>query len=259
MKKQTIGFIGGGRITRIILQAYENAQISFSEIRVFDPNEGVITALKTRYPYIVASTENFSLSGEADVVILAVHPPVMAETLTKLRGLLKKEAILISLAPKITLQKMQEILGGHDAMARINPSASSILNEGLNPVCYAPTVTAAQKEAVAAMMQPLGALPEVAEHKIEAYAMISAMGHTYFWPQLQKLKELAIGFGMDEPEAESVITDMMWGTTETLFNSGLSYEEVMDLIPVKPLGEAQPSILGYYDQYLKALFEKIKP
>ena len=51
---------------------------------------------------------------------------------------------------------------------------------------------------------------------------------------------------------------MLWGTTETLFNSGLTYEEVMDLVPVKPMGEVEETIKGYYTQYLTALFQKIK-
>jgi pyrroline-5-carboxylate reductase len=53
-------------------------------------------------------------------------------------------------------------------------------------------MTGEMKAIVKELMLPLGSLPEVAEPRIEAYAMISAMGHTYFWPQIQKLKELAI-------------------------------------------------------------------
>ena len=117
---------------------------------------------------------------------------------------------------------MSDALGGFSNIARINPSASSIINKGINPVCFSPLMNEDKKAAIVALMKPLGALPEVAESKIEAYAMISAMGHTYFWPQIQKLKELAISFGMDEDEAQSVIAEMLNGTSETLFNSGMT-------------------------------------
>jgi hypothetical protein len=30
---------------------------------------------------------------------------------------------------------------------------------------------------------------------------------------------------------------MLWGTIETLFNSGLTYEKVIDLVPVKPMAD----------------------
>ena len=64
---------------------------------------------------------------------------------------------------------------------------------------------------------------------------------------------------MDEIEAAKTISNMLWGTTETLFNSGLTYNEVADLVPVKPMAEVEETIKGYYDQYLTGIFNKIKP
>jgi pyrroline-5-carboxylate reductase len=181
------------------------------------------------------------------------------ETLAKIKDYIQQDSILVSLAPKLTIQKMSDALGGFPSIARINPSASSIVNEGINPVYFSPQMEKDRKQELITLMQPLGSMPIVEEHKIEAYAMINAMGHTYFWFQVQKLKELAVEFGLDEEEAKDVISEMLWGTTETLFNSGLTYAEVVDLVPVKPLGEVEVTIKGYYDQYLRTLFGKIKP
>ncbi len=258
METQSIGFIGGGRITRIFLVAFNNASAGIDQVRVFDPEETVLTALKNQFPEILASSNDISDAAGADIVFLAVHPPVMMEILSKIKGGLNPDAIIISLAPKFTIRKMTDALSGFSHIARINPSASSIMNKGLNPVCYSASMTGEMKAIVKELMLPLGSLPEVTEPKIEAYAMISAMGHTYFWPQIQKLKELAISFGMDEPEAQTVIAEMLNGTSETLFNSGLTYAEVVDLVPVKPLGEVETAIIGYYEQYLTALHNKIK-
>jgi pyrroline-5-carboxylate reductase len=64
---------------------------------------------------------------------------------------------------------------------------------------------------------------------------------------------------MDESEAKITISNMLWGTTETLFNASLSYAEVADLVPVKPMAEVEETIKGYYDQYLNGIYNKIKP
>jgi pyrroline-5-carboxylate reductase len=115
-----------------------------------------------------------------------------------------------------------------------------------------------EKKALMHVFDELGYSPIVDDSKIEAYAVISAMGHTYFNFQLQKLKELAVEFGMDETEAARVISSMLWGTTEVLFDSGLTYAQVTDLVPVKPMAEVEETIKGYYDQYLKGIYQKIK-
>jgi pyrroline-5-carboxylate reductase len=157
------------------------------------------------------------------------------------------------------MEKMSTGLGGHKNLARMNPSASTVINKGVNPVAFDHECSATLKQDFMNVFGQLGYTPEVDETKIEAYAVISAMGHTYFFFQLHKLKELATSFGMDDKEAETAIAEMISGTTNTLFNSGLPYNEVSDLVPVRPMAEVEETIKGYYDQYLTGIFNKIKP
>ena len=70
----------------------------------------------------------------------------------------------------------------------------------------------------------MGKCPEVAENKLEAYAIITAMG-----------------------------------AANTLFRSGMSAEEEIDLIPVKPLGEEETIIKAMYGSKLRPLYEKSAP
>jgi pyrroline-5-carboxylate reductase len=255
---KTIGFIGGGRVTRILLKAFANAGTELGGVSVYDPNPVVLENLKGSFQTIAISSNDLTAAAGADIVFLAVHPPVMMEALAAVNPHLKPSSLIVSLAPKFTIEKMGSILGNHTDIARINPSASSYINAGINPVTFSINMTPASRESLLNLMKPVGAMPEVDESKMEAYAMISAMGHTYFWFQLQKLKELAIEFGMSEPEAEEVISGMIGGTVKTMFHAGLTYPEVIDLIPVKPLAPVESMISGFYDEHLITLFNKIK-
>jgi pyrroline-5-carboxylate reductase len=256
---KTIAFIGGGRITKIMLRAFSNKNVKFERIYVFDPVEETLKKLKSCYNEIEISQESLLPGFIPDVIFLAVHPPVMMETLQKIKSSLKPETMLISLAPKITIAKMTETLDGFSTIARVNPSATSYINDGINPVAFGPKVTESIKNQILELLSVLGRVPIVSEDKIEAYAVISAMGSTYFWFQMQELKRLAMKFGMSETEAGSTIKDMLSGSAKTLFNSGLPASEVMDLVPVKPLAEYEESIISYYDSKLTTIYEKIKP
>lgn len=258
MKTKSLGFIGGGRITRIFLQAFQNANVNFEKIVIFDVNETALSNLKNKFPQ-VSVTGNINEAVNAELVILAVHPPVTLETLEKIKGKVRAESMLLSLVPKFTIEKTSVLLGGFKNVARMNPSASTIVNKGVNPVAFSLLFDDAKKNALLELFQPLGYMPEISDSKIEAYAVVSAMGHTYFNFQLQKLKELAVSFGMDDDEAAKAISKMLWGTTETLFNSGLTYTEVADLVPVKPMAEVEETIKGYYDLFIIGIYNKIKP
>jgi pyrroline-5-carboxylate reductase len=51
----------------------------------------------------------------------------------------------------------------------------------------------------------------------------------------------------------------MTGALAVMNDSGVSEEEVQDLIPVKPLTDAQPALLEAYRTKLTAVLEKIRP
>nr|HEX3008541.1 NAD(P)-binding domain-containing protein [Bacteroidales bacterium] len=256
---KTIGFIGGGRITRIFLRAFEKNNNIFEKVAVFDTNSDVLNTLKARFPHISITGERIEYVAQSDIIFLAVHPPVMMETLEKIKDTIQPNAVVVSLAPKITTEKISAALSGFKNIIRMNPSASTVICKGINPIAFYPEIAAEVKATVLKFFAPYGYTPEVEESKIEAYAVISAMGHTYYFFQLQKLKELAINFGMNEKEAETVISEMVTSSAETLFSSGLSYNEVADLVPVRPLAEVEKTIEGFYDQHLTAIFNKIKP
>jgi pyrroline-5-carboxylate reductase len=256
---KTTGFIGGGRITRILLNGFKNANLSFETIYVCETNETVLNALKADYPRIVTSGNDLSKAASSDWVFIALHPPLLMETLTAVKDFIKKDVVLVSLAPKITIDKMKSVLPEVRNIARMNPNAGTFVNKGYNPVCFAQT---AEKKAVNEFLEifeKLGKVPVVPENQIEAYAVVSAMGHTYFWYQLQQLKELGLSYGLTESEANETISAMLQGTTETLFNSGLKYEKVVDLVPVKPMAEHENTIKEYYKTCLNGIYQKIKP
>ena len=258
MTNKSVGFIGGGRITRIFLEGWTRAQKVPASITVGDPNAETLTKLKARFPAIRTTPDN-AHAAAGDIVFLAVHPPVMADTAAGVKGAIKPGAIVVSLAPKFTFAKLSGLLGGFNRLARVIPNAPSVVNFGFDPVAFAPGLSAVDKTEITNLLAPLGECPEVAEEKLEAYAVLTAMAPTFFWFQLQALREVVAGFGLSEAEIAPAMKRMVCGAARTLLESGLTSAEVMDLIPVKPLGEMEPQVTEMYRTRLPGIYQKIKP
>jgi pyrroline-5-carboxylate reductase len=122
---KTISFIGGGRITKIMIKAFENAGITFEKTVVYDINPEALKAVKGKFN-LVNTTENLGDVLSADLIFLATHPPVTIETLEKIKGKLNSQAVLVSLVPKINIQKTIAVLENFTNVARMNPSASTM-------------------------------------------------------------------------------------------------------------------------------------
>ncbi len=259
MSNMSVGFIGGGRITRIFLDGWSRADALPGKIVVSDCNADTVAKLKARFPQIEMAPGNSAEAASQDIVFLAVHPPVMAEVCAGIKGYLKPTAFALSLAPKFTVAKLSELLGGFARIARLIPNAPSVIGAGYNPVAFGSALTPTDKAELTGLLSSLGECPEVAEEKLEAYAVLTAMGPTYLWFQLQKLREVVAGFGLSEAELAPALKRMVCGTTRTLLESCLTPAEVMDLIPVKPLAEMEAQVSEMYRTRLPALFQKIKP
>jgi pyrroline-5-carboxylate reductase len=257
MSAKTIGFVGGGRISRIFLEGWRRANAMPANMLVSDCNADTLAKLQTQFPG-VQTTGDSQTAAAQDIVFLAVHPPVMAEVATTIKDSVKPGAIVVSLAPKFTIAKMTELLGGFARLVRGIPNAPSVVNFGFNPLAFAPALSVAEKAEIIALLSPLGECPEVAEEKLEAYAVLTAMGPTYLWFQLQALRDVAAGFGLSDAEIAPALKRMVCGGARTLLESGLTPAEVMDLIPVKPLAEMEPQVSELYRTRLPALYQKIK-
>lgn len=252
---KTIGFIGGGRVTRFLLEGWKRAGKMPHEVRVADCNTEFLIAWKRDFPSVAAVST--AEAAACDLVVLAVHPPVMKDVLAAIKTHVSANATVLSLAPKFTVAVIAGALGVA-RVARLIPNAPSAIGQGFNPVAYAPQVDAETKDALADLFAPWGEAPEVPERNLEAYAMISAMGPTYMWFQWQTLRELARNFGLDAAAADQAILKMVKGAAECLLAGGRDQAEVMDMIPVKPLKDDEASITEAYRAKLTGLYEKIK-
>jgi len=257
MKTNSLGFIGGGRITKIFLQALANKNAEFQSIVVFDTNAEVLNALKLQFPQIKIA-ENLQQAASQSTVFIALHPPMIMETLDQIADTVSGDAIVVSLAPKITIEKIASKLKTKN-IVRMIPNATSFINEGYNPVTFAPAFAQSKKSDTLELLKLLGNTFEVSESKLEAYALISAMLPTYFWFQWNELSKLGIQMGLSEDESNESVHQTLVAAINLMFQSGLSPEQVMNLIPVKPIGEHQDQITEIYQTKLMGLFEKIKP
>jgi pyrroline-5-carboxylate reductase len=257
MKTKSLGFIGGGRITKIFLQALSNKQTDLQSVVVCDTNSEVLNALKKQFP-LIQETDSCKMAAKQDIVFIALHPPVVMQTLEQIKESVSDKTQIVSLAPKINIEKITSKLAVKN-IVRMIPNATSYINEGYNPVSFSIEYPLVEKQSLLEMLTNLGNTFEVEESTLEAYAIISAMLPTYFWFQWEKMQNLSLQMGLNESESREAIQQTLLAAINLFYSSGLGNNEVIDLIPVKPLGEYETQIGEIYQTTLMGLFEKIKP
>jgi len=255
----SVGFIGGGRIVRVFLDGWKRSGNWPSRVVVSDPETKPLEVLHAAFPEVVVVRGDNVQPATQEVLFLAVHPPAAKGVLGELLGRIPPATLVVSLAPKLTITEIAAALGGFERIARVIPNAPSIVGAGFNPVSFSPGLPDVDRQALAALLAPLGRRPEVPEPDLEAYAVLTGMGPTYLWFQLYELLSLAESFGLGRAAAAHALGEMVGGTLRTITQSGLSPAEVMDLVPVRPLAEDEETFKSAYRVRLRAVFDRIRP
>lgn len=257
MNREKIAFVGGGRIVRILLQGWSQAGCAPTSVHAFEPDAQAAARLASAFPEVRFSAALSEVAAEATVVFLAVHPPHVLAAVTELGSHIRPETLVISLSPKISLTQLSGCLPATRNLARCLPNAPSIVGAGFNPIALPPETALIEIDRLRALLKPLGHCPVVPEQHLEAYAVLTAMGPTYFWFQLQELRQLAGQFGLTPAEANVALDEMIKGAAQTLIESGLSVDEVIDLVPVKPLHDDEQTITDILRARLSAVYRKL--
>lgn len=253
---KSMGFIGSGRAARIMLGGLRHADALNFNVVASDISQDVIGGFVKEFPGVRAAGSDNSIPAGCDYVFISLHPPVFIDELKKVSGCIKKDAVVISLAPKIKIAKIREITGVKN-IVRLIPNSPSIIGKGYNPVVFSEGFDPSIKNEMASLFGNLGVLPEVKEETLEAYAVITAMGPTYFLYQWEEMFSLAKEFGLSEKDAMDGVTQMLSGTLSLFSEPGMTFAAKNDLIPVKPLAEGEDKIRGIFRDGLNSIYAKL--
>lgn len=259
MKDERLAFVGGGRITRILLAGWKRADRWPQDVAVLEPDGNAAERLRAAFPLVRICTAPDELARGATVLFLAVHPPHLLQATEAVAGFLAAGTLVVSLAPKIIAAQLEARLPTECRSGRVIPNAASLVGQGFNPFALGRNWSDVDRDRLLQLLNPLGESPEVPEDQLEAYAILTAMGPTYFWFQWQLLEELGQEMGLPPDAVRHGLDVMLRGATRTYFDSGASPQEIQDLIPVQPLREYAAAISQAYRGALPALYQKIKP
>ncbi len=254
---RNVSFVGGGRITRILLEGLKSHNVLPKKIKVFDPDTKTHQTLKSLAIPGLKIYEKKSGDISAELIFLAVHPPMVKEIMPEIQKNLNPQSILISLVPVVKISALQHLAGGFGRIVRMIPNAPSIIGEGYNPVCFAGSISSQEKTDLITLFNSWGQTPEVEEDKLEAYAVLTAMGPTYFWFQWLELQRLGEKFGLSIDELKTSLYEMIQGSSQLLFNSEYSADDVLDMIPVRPLLEEEDNVCNIINNRISTLYSKL--
>jgi pyrroline-5-carboxylate reductase len=253
--KRTLAFIGAGNMSRSIIAGLIQAGYPAGRIIAANPSRPKLDELADQFG-IRITQNNAEAAREADVIVLAVKPQLMAAMLEALVAELGSLAgkLLISIAAGIKVERLQEMAGGHSRIIRTMPNTPSLLGLGMTGL-YAPSgIEQADRDFAEQMMQAVGKTLWVAQESgINGVIAAAGSAPAYFFLFMQGIAEEAEAMGFSPEQARLLVQQTALGAAAMVEqNPELSLQALREQVTSKG-GTTAEAVKTFQEQGLKPL------
>jgi len=215
-----ISFIGAGNMARAILGGLVANGYDPERIWASAPEDSHLQALRNDFG-IYTTTDNRHCASQADILILAVKPQVMAEACRDIASVVQNtRPLAVSIAAGLDTATISEWLGGEVPVVRCMPNTPSLVGQGSAALCATGEVDESQREAVTAIFESIGlAVWLEDENLMHAVTALSGSGPAYCFMLLESMESAATDAGLPAETARNLAIQTMAGAARMAANS----------------------------------------
>ena len=163
---------------------------------------------------------NVDAVSEADVVLLAIKPQMLARVGREIGPCLRDGQLVLSVIAGATTTALIRFLG-HDQVVRSMPNTPARLGRGMTVWYATPAATPEQRDQARALLQALGHEIEVDDERFVAMATaVSGTGPTYVFLVMEALIDAAVHLGFPRHVAHDLVVETLEGSTHFAKQSG---------------------------------------
>lgn len=159
---------------------------------------------------------NRDAASRARIVLIGVKPMMVAELLTEIAPVLRKDAIVVSLAGGVTLAHMSAALGEDVSLVRTMPNTPAIVGKAVTGMAAAASASVADRALVRQLFETVGTVVELDEEQINALSTISGSGPAYVYLLIEEFTRAAMGKGFSPEQARLLAEQTFIGAAALL-------------------------------------------
>ncbi|GHT06892.1 pyrroline-5-carboxylate reductase [Bacteroidia bacterium] len=259
-----ITIIGGGNMGGAIARGLAQSSVfKASDITVVDIHEAPLNALMAFNSDIRTSLKDYDSVADADIILLAVKPWLIHETLSSVRPMLNyNKQILVSIAAGVTIDTINEVLVRREdatplpVLFRLIPNTAIAIKQSITLIA-SHNASPEQEKLLVKIFDELGTAVVVDESKLTAGTALTSCGIAYLFRYVRAATLAGVELGFYPSEAQNMVVKTMLGAALLLDENKTNPEIEIDKvttpggITIKGLNELEAN--GFSDAIIKAM------
>lgn len=233
-----ISFIGGGNMAQALIGGLISQGLPATRITVSDPVEKVRSLLAEKE--VNVTDDNIAAIKDADIVLFAVKPQVLAGVLKPLQGLLDGK-LVISIVAGAEIATLSALLGT-DRIVRVMPNTPALVQTGAHGLFANEEVGNDDRELASQVLASTGLTIWVnSEAQIDAVTAVSGSGPAYFFYMMESMIRAGKNLGLDEKVATALTLQTALGAAQMAITSSNTPAELRKNV-TSPNGTTQAAL-----------------
>jgi len=220
------------------------------------PDDGHLQSIRKRFG-ISVTTDNRYCAQQADMVVLAVKPQVMADVCRDIAPIAQNtRPLMVSIAAGLGADTLDEWLGGGLPIVRVMPNTPSLVGKGAAGLFANESVSNDQKEMVQSVFEGIGTAVWVEDETLlHGVTALSGSGPAYFFLILEALEAAATETGVNPETARQLAIQTMAGAAEMAGRSEYDPAQLKKNV-MSPGGTTEQAINTFEEGGLRDLVKK---
>jgi len=210
-----VGFIGAGNMARSLASGLVRNGWSRDRVILSDPDNDQRRTIEN---VLGAKTfsDNTLVATQADLLVLAVKPQVLAEAAKAVATTVQqKKPLVISIAAGVRLEDIERWLGGGLPLVRAMPNTAALIGSGATGLYANRRVDAKMRDQAESILRAVGVTVWLEdEYLIDVVTALSGSGPAYFFLVMEALEQAGIEAGLDPKQARLLTLETAFGAAK---------------------------------------------
>jgi pyrroline-5-carboxylate reductase len=248
-----VGIVGAGVMAEAIIAGLvANRAVRPELLAASHPRRERREALAERHG-IHSVAGNREALTDAEVVVLAVKPQMLARVMRELRGQLSADQVVVSIVAGATLRTLVDGLQ-HAAVVRAMPNTPSQIRRGMTVWAASEACSGRQRDLARAVLRALGDDRQVADEAFVAMATaLSGTGPTYLFAVMEALIDAGVHLGFPRELAHDLVVETLVGSAEFAKRSELHPAQLRNAV-TSPGGTSAAAIYELEKGRIRTVF-----
>lgn len=228
--KKKIGFIGCGNMGKAMLSGLVNSNyISIDNIMVSTRSEESRNNIMHEFN-VKCTLNNIEVAKFSDVLFLAVKPNMYKNIINEIKGYLKKDIIIVSIAAGIDLSDIEEWLDKDYKIVKTMPNTPALVGEGMSAICPNLNVKKEELDIICNIFKNFGKYEIIEEKYFDGFIALCGSSPAYVFIFIEAMADAAVKLGIPRNKAYKMAEQSILGSAKLALETGKHPGELKDMV-----------------------------